>query len=136
MTFTLHTPKRLRLSNPRQHPESDLQRRVAQFWAAQYPATWAWTHHSPSGMAAASAKHAAIFVGLGMKKGVPDLMCYVRRGGYAGLALELKRDAKQNLTAEQQAWLILLESQGWRCGVFSSLLAVIDFLADYHGKKT
>ncbi len=134
MTFTLSAPK-LRLVNPRQHRESDLQRHVAQFWAAQYPDTWAITTHHPSGMAAGSRKHAAIFVGLGMKRGVPDLLCFAPRFHYVGLALELKRDAKQALREEQHFWLTELERHGWRCGVFSSLLSVIDFLADYHGKK-
>ena len=67
------------LRPPRLHPESDLQRDVIRFWALQYPATWALTFHCPSGVAI-DPKRAAIFRGLGWKRGVPDLLCFARQG--------------------------------------------------------
>jgi VRR-NUC domain len=119
------------LRNPRQHPESNLQRAVCQWWAAQYPRTWALTFHCPSGVAI-DPKRAAVFKGLGWKRGVPDLLCFARRGNYVGLALELKADQKGKASIEQQQWLAALEAQGWRVGVFYDHTACRDFLDQYH----
>lgn len=121
----------LALRNPRQHPESHLQRAVCQWWAAQYPRTWEWTNHCPSGVAI-DAKRAAVMKGLGWKRGMPDLMCHVRRGEYIGLALELKADAKGKLSPDQQRWLAFLESQRWRCGMFHEHAACREFIHAYH----
>ena len=123
----------LALRNPRQHPESDLQRAVVKFWQLQYPATWALTVHVPSGVAI-DAKRAAIMKGLGWKRGIPDLLCFARRGDYVGLALELKADAKEKPSDDQLLWLRGLELQGWRCGVFYELTACGDFLDRYHAE--
>ena len=121
----------LSLRAPRQHPESDLQRAVAKWWSLQYPATWALTVHVPSGVAI-DAKRAAVFKGLGWKRGIPDLLCFVRRGDYAGLALELKADAKAKASLDQLLWLEGLEGEGWRVGVFHDLTACRDFVDQYH----
>jgi hypothetical protein len=122
----------LSLSTPRCHPESDLQRAVVEWWALQYPKTWRWTFHCPSGVAI-DPKRAAIFKGLGWKRGIPDLLCFVGLRGYRGLALELKADAKGKLSPEQQQWLTGLEAEGWRCGVFHNHDACRDFIDQYHG---
>ena len=124
----------LALRNPRQHPESDLQRAVVQYWALQYPQTWALTVHVPSGVAI-DAKRAAIFKGLGWKRGVPDLLCFARRGEYVGLALELKASAKAQPSDDQLLWLRGLELQGWRVGIFFELTAVGDFIDQYHARR-
>ena len=78
----------LSLRAPQKHPESDLQRAVAKWWALQYPSTWALTVHVPSGVAI-DAKRAAVFKGLGWKRGIPDLLCFARKtsrhnGGLVG----------------------------------------------------
>jgi hypothetical protein len=122
----------LALRNPRQHPESDLQRAVVQYWALQYPTTWALTTHHPSGMAAGSARHAAVLVGLGMKRGVPDLLCFARRGPYSGLAVELKADPKAKASAEQMTWLDALEQEGWYAWLLHDFAGVKNCLDQYH----
>ena len=121
----------LALRNPRQHPESDLQRAICQWWALQYPGTWEFTNHCPSGVAIDS-KRAAVMKGMGWKRGVPDLECKARRGDYVGLAIELKADAKAKLSDDQQRWLAFLESQGWRVAVFHDQDACRDFIDQYH----
>lgn len=56
--------------------------------------------------------------------GQPDMFIYARRGGYVGLALELKRDGeviykkdgtlrKSDHLEEQQEWLDDLTEEGW-----------------------
>ena len=124
----------LSLRAPRQHPESDLQRRVAQWWAAQYPKTWMLTFHCPSGVAL-DAKRGAIFKGLGWKRGIPDLLCLARLGGYSGLAIELKADAKAKPSLDQLLWLEGLEAQGYVCKVVSDLFTAMQVIHLYHGKE-
>ena len=121
----------LQLRNPRQHPESDLQRAVVKYWALQYPKTWALTVHVPSGVAI-DAKRAAVFKGLGWKRGVPDLLCFARRGDYVGLALELKATARAQPSVDQSQWLHGLASQDWCVGVFHDLAICGDFIDRYH----
>ena len=124
-------PLALKLTNPRQHPESDLQRAVCQWWALQYPATWALTFHCPSGVAI-DAKRAAIFRGLGWKRGVPDLLCCAAKDPYSGLALELKADAKAKPSVEQQQFLDGLIEQGWQTHVVADFETAKELISFYH----
>lgn len=122
------------LRPPRLHPESDLQRALIRFWSLQYPVTWALTMHCPSGVAI-DPKRAAIFRGLGWKRGIPDLLCFARLGEYAGLALELKADPKGKPSEDQNLWLRGLAGEGWKCAVVADLDSAIDVLHVYHGKE-
>jgi hypothetical protein len=115
----------------RRHLEDQLQRQLIGYWQRAYPKTWAGTVHVPSGMAAQSRRIAAIFKGLGWKAGLPDLLCFVRLGGYSGLAIELKSGVNKP-TPAQAGWLALLEQEGWAVGVFHDLAAAGDFLDRYH----
>lgn len=69
----------------------------------------------------------------GVKRGVPDYMFPLRRGGYAGLAIELKRVKGGQTSAEQRAWITWLRGQGWRaevCKGWEEAWAVVrDYLA-------
>ncbi len=49
---------------------------------------------------------------MGTRRGVPDLMLFLPRGEYAGLAMELKTE-KGRTSDEQDAWIAHLESHGW-----------------------
>lgn len=51
---------------------------------------------------------------LGMKKGFPDLFFPTPCNGYHGLLIEMKRDKKARITAEQKGWLSYLSIQGYR----------------------
>ena len=70
--------------------EDQFQRNLNAWWRLQYPQTWKKTVHVPSEMPAKSRVSAAIAKGLGWKAGIPDILCFARRGGYSGLAIELK----------------------------------------------
>jgi hypothetical protein len=48
----------------------------------------------------------------GVRRGVPDYLFPVPRGGFNGLAIELKT-SKGQPSAEQRAWLEALRSHGW-----------------------
>jgi len=53
----------------------------------------------------------------GVKKGVPDLFLMAPRGGYHGLAIELKRKGGGRVSPEQKDWIERLNAQGYRATV-------------------
>lgn len=52
----------------------------------------------------------------GVKRGVPDYLFPVQRGGYVGLAVELKTEIGRP-SPEQREWLAELRRQGWRAEI-------------------
>ena len=53
----------------------------------------------------------------GTRKGFPDMILPVARGGYHSLAIELKRIKGGTVSPEQKKWLADLSVQGWKCAV-------------------
>lgn len=115
----------------RAHPEDDIQRAVCQFWELCYPQTWHMTFHPPNGLAAKTRALAAIFKGLGVKPGVPDLMCTARRGAYNGFALELK-SATGTISNAQAEWQARLITEGWMVVTANSLDKALVAIRDYN----
>lgn len=66
----------------------------------------------------------------GVKAGVPDYLLPVGRGGYVGLAIELKT-ATGRPSPEQRAWLAHLEGQGWQVAVARGWEEAWDVVRDY-----
>lgn len=54
----------------------------------------------------------------GISKGMPDVLCFARRGGYNGWARELKVHPNTP-TPEQRAWIAALEGEGWNAGILT-----------------
>lgn len=50
----------------------------------------------------------------GNKKGIPDIFLPLRRGGYAGLYIELKRVTGGKISKEQGEWREFLIEQGYQ----------------------
>ena len=50
----------------------------------------------------------------GVRKGFPDIMLPVARGGFHALAIELKRIRGGRVLPEQREWIDALTGQGWR----------------------
>ena len=53
----------------------------------------------------------------GVRRGVPDMMLPVARGGFHGLFIELKAGGKARPTKEQVLWLTALAERGYRAVV-------------------
>lgn len=53
----------------------------------------------------------------GRRKGYPDLLLDVARGGYHGWRGEMKREKGGTVSMEQKAWHIWLQAQGYRVDV-------------------
>ena len=56
---------------------------------------------------------AAKFRREGLRKGIPDLMVPVARGGFHGLFIEMKRTKGSVTSAEQLAWFSVLRREGY-----------------------
>lgn len=69
-------------------------------------------HHSPNG-GKRSASEAARFKAMGTRKGFPDLFLALPCNGYHGAFFELKSE-KGKLSKEQEVYLALLETQGYK----------------------
>lgn len=83
-------------------------------------------HHSPNG-GHRSKREGAVFRGMGVRPGFPDLIYPAPVGGYSGVAFELKT-VSGRLSDEQRDWLAWLESQGYMVAVPRSvgeLLAIV-----------
>lgn len=69
----------------------------------------------------------------GVRRGVPDLCLALPRGPYAGLWIEMKRQAKSHLSNAQSDMLKLLRSSGYAatvCRGFEEAKAVIERYLD------
>lgn len=66
----------------------------------------------------------------GVRRGVPDVLFFERRGGFTGLAIELKT-AKGRVSPEQSVWLTRLGSEGWFATVAFGIDSAQDTIAGY-----
>lgn len=66
----------------------------------------------------------------GVKPGVPDYMLPVARGGFNGLAIELK-SLTGYASKEQKEWIAALREQGWRAEVCRGGDKAWDVVRDY-----
>jgi hypothetical protein len=75
-----------------------------------------WLYSVPNG-GARSATTAALMRAEGVRRGVPDLVLPVARGGHFGLYVEMKRPGRHSTTREQREWIAGLIEQGYRAVV-------------------
>jgi hypothetical protein len=92
-----------------------------------------WTA-TANGMPARSKASAAMMVGQGLAKGVPDLLFFEPcvTGDCVGLAIEMKRKPNKP-TDEQLRWLLELEEKGWETYVAYSAEEAWHYIDDYFG---
>ena len=69
-------------------------------------------------------------VAAGLAKGFPDLLILEARGGFHGMAIEMKY-GKNTLTEEQKYWLRLLKDKGWAVHVSYSYENAVDKITQY-----
>ena len=66
----------------------------------------------------------------GVKSGVPDILIFENRNGYAGLAIELKT-GKNKLTETQKEWMSRLSKKGWDIAIARSFDVFKDIVDSY-----
>lgn len=94
----------------------------------QYPEL-RWLFHVPNG----GHRHKAVAVklqALGVKPGVSDVLLLVPRGGFHGLAIELKA-GKNKTTDNQDEFLDFCARQGYCIGTFWDWEKAKDFILTY-----
>lgn len=89
-----------------------------------------WLYHCPNGGSRNKAE-ASKLKAMGVKSGVPDLMLPIKRGGYSGLFIELKKIKGGKVSEEQREWLDHLRSQGFGAIVCYGWLEAKQTLIDY-----
>ncbi len=71
----------------------------------------------------------------GLKKGVPDLCLPCAKGGYHALYIEMKKDRKSRVSAEQKEWIAKLKAAGNAAEVCYSFEEATDTLKTYLNLK-
>ena len=66
----------------------------------------------------------------GYVKGFPDLFIYEARGGYHGLAIEIKT-IKGRATKEQKEWIEALNERGYKAEVVKGLPEILNCIDAY-----
>ena len=89
----------------------------------------AFLHHSPNGYARSKAVGAQV-KRAGTRAGFPDLVLLCARGGWHGLAIELKTE-KGHTSPMQDVWLENLRNEGYRVCVCYGANAAIDAIENY-----
>ena len=111
--------------------EADLQRTVIQ-WAriasSQTVELTMLVHVANEGKR--TPRSGKILKDLGMSPGFPDLVLFVPRGGYHGLAIEMKTQTGR-VSELQELWLDRLADQGYRTAVCRGSESAIDTILRY-----
>lgn len=112
--------------------EHDEQVRVIE-WARWHESKWpelALLHAIPNAGAGAQRGQAGKMKAEGVKPGVPDLCLPVRRKGYSGVYIEMKRVGGK-LSPEQFTWLAALADQGFHACTAYGADQAINVLREY-----
>lgn len=116
------------------HIEEQHQIAYVRWFGLQYPELSPLLHHSPNG-GKRNAREAARFKAMGTRAGFPDLFLAVPSNGSHGLFIELKSD-KGRLTDNQQAYLTILQRQGYAVAVVRTLEDFMKTINEYLYKRT
>lgn len=113
--------------------ESDIQIQVMQWASVQRykgrPLEY-YLHHSPNG-GKRNVREACCFRSMGVKRGYPDIIMDIARGGYHGLRIELKRTKNEQLTEHQEERLEVLREEGYFAVACKGFEETIDVISRY-----
>lgn len=101
----------------RNNPEADLQRACVRYMQLQYPKVICF---HPANGGYRSKTEAAIFSGMGVLPGIPDLVICQSSGGSGALFVELKA-GRNGTTAIQEAVIDGLKKAGYQVAVVRSV---------------
>lgn len=68
---------------------------------------------------------------IGLRSGFPDYVLFVQRGGFGGLAIELKRLTNSNTSDEQKHWIAHLNEMGYKAVICKGADAAIAVIEEY-----
>ena len=87
-------------------------------------------HHSPNG-GVSSPRQKAKFTRMNTLSGFPDLECFIAKGRYHGLYVELKREKGGVVSANQKRIIDMLNEEGYCAIVCRGLDASIEAIEQY-----
>lgn len=125
-------------SRRRTPTEDDIQIKAVAMLADEHPHAWSRIFHVVNEQPQSrtpTERHRAMLRGkkmkaMGRKPGVPDLMLPIARGGYFGLAIEVKT-ATGTMRPEQKQWKLGLESEGWQHAVCRTPENIVETVLGY-----
>lgn len=91
-----------------------------------------YLHHSPNGGSRHIAE-AAKFKRMGVKRGYPDLILDVAKGGYYGARIELKKAKGGRTSKEQKERLQMLADEGYYAVVAKGYDEAVEAISKYMG---
>lgn len=68
---------------------------------------------------------------MGLRKGFPDIFIPTAKKDFHGLMIELKRDKKSRVSAEQTAWITYLNKQGYKALICYGATEAINEIEKY-----
>lgn len=86
--------------------------------------------HTPNG-GGRSLSEGANFKKMGVKKGYPDLILDIAKGGYHGLRIELKKVKGSRTTPEQLERIEMLNAEGYYAVIAKGFDEAIQIILDY-----
>ena len=93
-----------------------------------------YLHHSPNGGSRHIAE-AAKFKRMGVKRGYPDLILDVAKGGYYGARIELKKATGGRTSKEQKERLQMLADEGYYAVVAKGYDEAVEVISKYMEAK-
>ena len=106
-----------------------MQSACVRWFRLQYPKLARLYISVPNGVPLGRAS-AAQFIREGLTKGVADTLLLVARGGWHGLAIEMKTPTGRQ-SESQRAWQRAVEGQGYRYAVCRSVEGFIEMVEGY-----
>ena len=88
-----------------------------------------WMYHPPNGGGRSKAT-AGRLRAMGVRSGVPDLLCHMESGRWKGFAVEAK-SAIGRLSEDQIDWLIMFKQRGYLVGLFRTIDEFSTYLQCY-----
>ena len=93
-----------------------------------------YLHHSPNGGSRHIAE-AAKFKRMGVKRGYPDLILDIAKGGYYGARIELKKEKGGRTSKEQKERLQMLADEGYYAVVAKGYDEAVEVISKYMEAK-
>lgn len=117
------------------HAETKLQIAIMRWWAAEWRGLGApaeeFLFHVPNG-GRRDARGAAVLKSMGVRPGIPDLFLPLARGGFHGLAVEIK-DRVGSLSRDQARICLALLDCGYLAVIIRDFESAVKVIRDYLG---
>lgn len=127
---SLRRRKRIKAKSNRhgEGSEYEIQKRFAEYIDTEHPnVLWC----ASAGGARTSMNEAKRMKATGYKRGFPDVFVYEPRGGFHGLAIELKKDSGGRVSPSQKEWQQALKMRGYHATIAKGYDEAVAIVTEY-----